>query len=121
MKLDPPSKQRHALAGLRTRFLDIAFNSAQVARAGCRQCNRLEANVRFRYLSSLIAVFLASLSLYAATPKVTSVSPASGPVSTQVQINGSGFGATQGSNTVAFSYPTPANPGAFTYPNAAVV
>ena len=47
-------------------------------------------------------VFLCSLS-YAATPEVDSVSPASGPVGTQVQINGVGFGATQGGSTVKFN------------------
>jgi RHS repeat-associated protein len=35
-------------------------------------------------------------------PVVTSLSPASGPMNTQVQINGSGFGATQGSSTLTF-------------------
>jgi RHS repeat-associated protein len=33
-------------------------------------------------------------------PRVTGILPTSGPVGTQVQINGSGFGATQGSSTV---------------------
>jgi len=37
-------------------------------------------------------------------PMIASLSPSSGSVSTQVQINGSGFGATQGSSTVTF-YP----------------
>jgi RHS repeat-associated protein len=36
------------------------------------------------------------------SPFITGVSPASGPVGTQVQINGSGFGATQGSSSVGF-------------------
>lgn len=36
------------------------------------------------------------------SPFITGVSPASGPVGTQVQINGSGFGTTQGSSSVAF-------------------
>ena len=36
------------------------------------------------------------------SPFITSVSPASGPVGTQVQVNGSGFGTTQGSSSVAF-------------------
>ena len=34
------------------------------------------------------------------SPRITGLVPASGPVGTQVQINGSGFGATQGSSTV---------------------
>jgi RHS repeat-associated protein len=41
-------------------------------------------------------------------PTISGLSPASGPVGTQVQINGSGFGTTQGSNTVTFAY-TPAS------------
>jgi RHS repeat-associated protein len=36
-------------------------------------------------------------------PVVSGVSPSSGPVGTQVQVNGVGFGATQGSNTVTFN------------------
>lgn len=35
-------------------------------------------------------------------PRVSSIAPTSGPVGTQVQINGSGFGATQGSSAVIF-------------------
>lgn len=40
---------------------------------------------------------------YATTPQVTSTSPVSGPTGSQVQINGSGFGATQGASTVKFN------------------
>src|SRR5260370_19296491 len=87
----------------------------------CRQCTRLEANVRVRCPSLLLAVVLASLSVYAATPQVRGVSPASGQVGTQMQVNGSGFGDTQGTSTVAFGYPTPGNPGQFTYATAAVI
>src|SRR5262249_47915656 len=36
-------------------------------------------------------------------PTVTSVSPTTGPVGTQVTINGSGFGSSQGSNSVTFN------------------
>src|SRR5439155_17318265 len=36
-------------------------------------------------------------------PTITSVSPTSGPVTTVVAITGTGFGATQGSSTVAFN------------------
>jgi hypothetical protein len=38
-----------------------------------------------------------------ANPVVTGLVPASGPAGTQVQINGSGFGVTQGNSTVSFS------------------
>ena len=36
-------------------------------------------------------------------PVITSLSPTSGAESTQVQVNGSGFGATQGSSTISFN------------------
>jgi Glucodextranase, domain B/IPT/TIG domain/Carboxypeptidase regulatory-like domain/FG-GAP repeat/Fibronectin type III domain len=36
-------------------------------------------------------------------PKITSLSPASGPIGTLVTISGAGFGATQGTSTVAFN------------------
>jgi RHS repeat-associated protein len=36
-------------------------------------------------------------------PVITGLVPSSGPVTTQVQINGSGFGATQGSSTITFN------------------
>jgi RHS repeat-associated protein len=36
------------------------------------------------------------------SPQITGISPSSGPVGTQVQINGSGFGATQGTSTLTF-------------------
>jgi RHS repeat-associated protein len=36
------------------------------------------------------------------TPNVSNISPSSGPVGTQIQVNGTGFGATQGSGTVTF-------------------
>src|SRR6185312_2783267 len=35
-------------------------------------------------------------------PRITGVVPSSGPVGTQVQINGSGFGGTQGASTIVF-------------------
>ncbi|MBZ5523622.1 MAG: IPT/TIG domain-containing protein [Acidobacteriia bacterium] len=37
-----------------------------------------------------------------ANPVVSGLMPASGPAGTQVQINGTGFGATQGGSTVSF-------------------
>ncbi len=37
------------------------------------------------------------------SPAVTSLSPTSGPMGTQVQINGTGFGATQGASAVTFN------------------
>ena len=52
-------------------------------------------------LLSLICLF--SLISYGSTPQVAGVSPEIAPVGTQVQINGSGFGASQGTSTVAFS------------------
>ena len=36
-------------------------------------------------------------------PIVTGIAPSSGPIGTQVQINGSGFGAAQGSSTIVFN------------------
>jgi hypothetical protein len=59
--------------------------------------------VRFRNGSLLTALLFASLVCHAATPQVTGTSPTSGAVGTSVQIYGSGFGATQGSSTVAFN------------------
>jgi RHS repeat-associated protein len=53
-------------------------------------------------------VLVCSLSAFAVTPQVTSTTPASGPTGTQVQINGSGFGATQGSSAVNFNAAYPA-------------
>src|SRR5262249_36718382 len=38
-----------------------------------------------------------------ASPTITGITPTSGLVGTQVQINGSGFGATQGSSTLTFN------------------
>ena len=51
----------------------------------------------------LCGVLVSSVLVFAA-PVVTSISPDNGPSGTQVQINGSGFGSSQGSSTVAF-YP----------------
>src|SRR5262249_10685679 len=42
------------------------------------------------------------VTFFTPNPVVTSVSPTSGAVGAQFQINGSGFGATQGSSTLAF-------------------
>jgi RHS repeat-associated protein len=44
----------------------------------------------------------ADINLIVLGPTVTSISPTSGPVGTQVQINGNNFGATQGSSAVTF-------------------
>src|SRR5215472_1052303 len=63
----------------------------------------LEADVRFRNWLLLAVVVLVGLSGYAQTPLIGSTTPASGAIGTVVQINGSGFGATQGSSTVAFN------------------
>ncbi len=52
------------------------------------------------------------------TPTVTGVSPTTGPVGTQVQVNGIGFGATQGTSSIAFAHGTAPY---FTYSNATVV
>src|SRR5262249_11317448 len=40
---------------------------------------------------------------------VTSVSPTSGPVNTQVTVNGSGFGTTQGTSTLTFNGQLPSS------------
>jgi RHS repeat-associated protein len=63
--------------------------------------------VFFRRYIVLTAVLLVSSFSFGTTPQVTSTNPTSGPTGTQVQINGSGFGATQGSSAVNFnaSYP----------------
>lgn len=61
----------------------------------------------FRRSIVLIAVLLASSFSFGTTPQVTSTSPASGPTGSQVHINGSGFGATQG--TVKFNGTYPAS------------
>jgi hypothetical protein len=45
-------------------------------------------------------VWTSSIALTVVTPAVTSLSPTSGPVGTQVTISGTGFGATQGSGLV---------------------
>src|SRR6185437_712584 len=63
----------------------------------------METRMKFSRWTCLIFVFLASTIVYAATPQVNSTNPVSGPVGTHVQINGSGFGATRGTSTVAFS------------------
>jgi RHS repeat-associated protein len=76
--------------------------------------------VRFWHFSLLLFIVLAALNLHAATPQIASVSPQSGPVGTQVQINGSGFGASQGSSVVAFATPQSGG-GAPVYNSAAVV
>jgi hypothetical protein len=41
-------------------------------------------------------------------PQITGISPSNGPAGTQVQINGSGFGAAQGTSTLTFSASQPA-------------
>lgn len=53
-------------------------------------------------LAVVIISFLNCIACFAA-PQVASTTPASGPVGTQVQINGSGFGTAQGASTVTFS------------------
>jgi len=54
---------------------------------------------------SLLALsfFLLSVSPAHAAPKITLMTPATGPVGTVVAISGSGFGTTQGSSTVTFN------------------
>ena len=55
-------------------------------------------------IATLLAVVVSfSLTCHAATPQVTGVSPASGPVGTPVQITGSGFGPTQGTSALTFN------------------
>ena len=58
--------------------------------------------MRTRYGMCIAFILLVSSIVRATTPQVISSSPVSGPSGTQVQINGSGFGATQGSSTVSF-------------------
>src|SRR6476661_6037995 len=58
--------------------------------------------MRFRNLSWLVVSLIALNCAAAAAPVVSSLNPGSGPVGTHVQVSGSGFGATQGTSTVAF-------------------
>lgn len=53
-------------------------------------------------LSLLFFIFLCAFQA-SATPKITLMTPQSGPVGTSVVIIGSGFGTTQGSSTVTFN------------------
>src|SRR5438132_1527720 len=58
--------------------------------------------------STILGIFLAvslilPITLLAANPTIISLTPDSGPVGTQVQISGSGFGLTQGTSTVTFN------------------
>jgi IPT/TIG domain len=50
----------------------------------------------------IVMIFLGQVS-YAVTPNITGITPDTAPVGTQVQIYGSGFGATQGGSTVTFN------------------
>ena len=59
--------------------------------------------MRLKSLISLVVVLLCTLRASAVAPQVVATSPLAGPVGTQVQISGSGFGTTQGSSTVAFN------------------
>lgn len=47
--------------------------------------------------------------VFALGPHIDTISPTSGPVGTPVTINGSGFGAPQGTSTVTFGGPVPAS------------
>src|SRR5262249_49474274 len=59
--------------------------------------------MRFKKAPLLAALIFASLIAHATTPQITGTSPTSGATATAVTISGSGFGATQGSSTVAFN------------------
>src|SRR5260370_295017 len=59
--------------------------------------------MRSRYLCIFAVVVFAILVSNAQIPSTTSISPTTGPVGTQVQINGSGFGTSQGSSSVSFN------------------
>lgn len=48
------------------------------------------------------------------TPNISTISPTSGPVGTQVTVNGSNFGPTQGSSTVTFNGTAAASIGSWT-------
>lgn len=54
-----------------------------------------------RWFCALLVLLVAGIA-FAAAPQVNSTSPMSGPAGTQVYINGSGFGATQGNSTISF-------------------
>ncbi len=60
-------------------------------------------NRSLRRLTWLVSVMFISALSYATNPRIDSLSPGSGPISTQVQVNGAGFGATQGSSAVTFN------------------
>ena len=59
--------------------------------------------MQLRRFAVIIIFLLRGILLFGATPQVVSTSPVSGSTGSQVQINGSGFGATQGSSTVKFN------------------
>jgi len=58
--------------------------------------------MRFHNVSWIVVLLLCTSIAFAA-PQITSTAPSSGPVGTQVQFNGSGFGASQGTSTVSFN------------------
>ncbi len=58
--------------------------------------------MRLHNAVALLVVIFASVFSFSAA-SVTSLNPDNGPVGTQVQINGSGFGSSQGSSTVSFN------------------
>jgi RHS repeat-associated protein len=58
--------------------------------------------MRFRNVSWIFVLFFCTSIAFAA-PQITSTTPSSGPAGTQVQFNGSGFGASQGTSTVSFN------------------
>src|SRR6185437_7526107 len=62
----------------------------------------MEMTMRFSCSVWLFFALLAGSMAFASAPQVNSTNPVSAPTGTQVQINGSGFGATQGTSTVAF-------------------
>jgi large repetitive protein len=61
---------------------------------------RRRKKVRLKNFISLVVVLLCALKANAA-PQIVGISPVSGPIGTQVQISGSGFGSSQ--STVAFN------------------
>ncbi|HWZ41997.1 MAG TPA: IPT/TIG domain-containing protein, partial [Candidatus Saccharimonadales bacterium] len=59
--------------------------------------------MRLRRLNWLSVFLLLIPVAFAASPQITSINPVGGAVGTQVQISGSGFGATQGGSTISLA------------------
>jgi IPT/TIG domain-containing protein len=67
-------------------------------------CNpSMESAMHPRQSGWIIFLVLFTSTAFSVTTQISSISPISGPAGTPVQINGSGFGATQSTSTVNFT------------------